>query len=1025
MIICGAVCCAGVSNLAAAEHHGQVKFGGLPVPGATVTAIQGDRKLATTTDFQGNYSFPDLAEGTWTVQVEMQCFATDMRDVTVAPGAPAGEWELRVLPLGEIHVEKTPGEPVEEPTAPPAAKTRDSYQHADLNAVPAAAPPANQTPEREPGAFEGQSPDDLAQRASDGFLINGSTNNSASSPFGLWPAFGNFRKGPASLYSGNLGLILDNSALDARPFSFTGQNMAKPAYNRLTGVLSFGGPLKIPHLFKNGPFISVNYQWTPNRNVSTQPGLVPTSAERQGNFSQALNPLGSPVQIFDPETGLPFPGGVIPQDRISPQARALLNLYPIPNFAGGPRYNYQVPIVGDIHQDSLQSRFNKAINRSNQLSGTFAFQSTRADNPNLLGFLDTTDSTGLNASINWRRNFGARLVFNAGYQYSRMVTRNTPYFQDRFNISGEAGITGNNQDPVNWGPPDLVFSGGITTLSDGRPSFNRDQTSGLSYGVFWIRGRHNLAFGADFRRQQFNRLSQQNPRGTFTFTGAATQATANGLTVAGTGSDFADFLLGVPDASSIAFGNADKYFRASTVDAYVTDDWRINPGLTVNAGIRWDYGAPITELYGRLVNLDIAPRFAAAAPVLASSPAGALTGQGYPDSLIRPDRRGFQPRVGVAWRPFPASSTVIRAGYGVYYNTSVYATIATQMAQQSPLSKSLSVQNSPENPLTLANGFIGSPTTTLNTFAVDPDFRVGYAQTWQLSIQRDLPGALVVVASYLGTKGTRGTQQYLPNTYPSGATNPCPPCPAGYVYLASNGNSTRESGQIQLRRRLRSGLAASVQYTFSKSIDDAALGGRGQGTPVIAQNWLDLAAERGLSSFDQRHLVNFQTQYTTGMGIGGGALMGGWKARMLKDWTVTTQITAGSGLPLTPTYLVPVSGTGVTGSIRPDVSGASIYAAPPGYFLNPAAYRAPAPGSWGNAGRNSITGPAQFVMNASLGRSFHLRDRLIFDFRVDAANAINNVTFPSWNTTATSAQFGLPLAANPMRSLQTTLRARF
>ena len=132
--------------------------------------------------------------------------------------------------------------------------------------------------------------------------------------------------------------------------------------------------------------------------------------------------------------------------------------------------------------------------------------------------------------------------------------------------------------------------------------------------------RHNLTFGGDFRRQQFNYLSQQDPRGTFTFTGAATA----GSTTTG-GADFADFLLGIPDTSSIAFGNADKYFRESVYDAYLTDDWRINPQFTLNAGLRWEYGAPITELYGRLVNLDIAPGFSAAAPVVESNPVGALT----------------------------------------------------------------------------------------------------------------------------------------------------------------------------------------------------------------------------------------------------------------------------------------------------------------------------------------------------------------------------------------------------------------
>jgi hypothetical protein len=347
------------------------------------------------------------------------------------------------------------------------------------------------------------------------------------------------------------------------------------------------------------------------------------------------------------------------------------------------------------------------------------------------------------------------------------------------------------------------------------------------------------------------------------------------------------------------------------------------------------------------------------------------------------------------------------------------------MAQQSPLSRSLSVQNTAANPLTLANGFNASPNITTDSFAVDPNFHVGYSQNWQVSAQRDLPGSLVATATYLGIKGTRGMQEFLPNTYPTGAANPCAACPSGFIYLTSNGNSTRESGQLQLRRRLHNGLTASLQYTYSKSIDDSALGGRGQGSYVIAQNWLDLSAERGLSTFDQRHLLNLQMQYSTGTGLGGGTLLSGWRGALFKQWTVTSQIIAGSGLPLTPVYLTPVNGTGVTGSIRPDYTGAALYSAPSGLFLNPAAYAVPAPGQWGDAGRDSITGPSQFSLNASLGRTFRMSDRFNLDLRVDSTNALNHVVYSTWNTTVTSAQFGLPTSANAMRSLQTTLRLRF
>ncbi len=199
-------------------------------------------------------------------------------------------------------------------------------------------------------------------------------------------------------------------------------------------------------------------------------------------------------------------------------------------------------------------------------------------------FVDTTDTLGINASANWSHRFNQRWFLNLGTQFSRLATHVTPYFENRENVSGQAGISGNDQDAMNWGPPTLVFSSGIAGLSDAQSSFDRNQTSGLSYSMLWNRGAHNVMFGGDFHRREFNYLSQQDPRGTFTFTGAAS------------GSDFADFLLGIPDASSLAFGNADKYFRESVYDAYITDDWRIGPELTLNAGLRWEYGAPITEL---------------------------------------------------------------------------------------------------------------------------------------------------------------------------------------------------------------------------------------------------------------------------------------------------------------------------------------------------------------------------------------------------------------------------------------------
>jgi len=1035
---------------AASEYHGQVTFGGLPLPGATVTVTQGTKKLTTSSDQGGLYFFPDLTDGAWKIDIDMLCFSPIHGDVTVSANTPAGKWELALLPLEQIAKLTTlPPTPLPTPavTAPAPAKKPASPGGANDSAVEIPKPA-----------------EDASQQSTDGFLVNGSVNNAATSRFSLDRAIGNRRYNSRSLYTGGLAAILDNSALDARPYSISGLSIPKDSYNRITGVLTLGGPIKIPRVLPRGPTFFVGYVWTRNRTAETDPGLVPTAAERMGDLSGLLNPLGQPVVVYNPATGKPFAGNIVP---VSAQAAALLQLYPSPDIAGNSIYNYQAAILNSSHQDVLQLHLDQTIGHKDEVYGNFNFQSTRASSSNLFAFTDTTDTLGINTNIHWSHRFSQRLFVYTGYQFSRLRTNIVPYFENRRNVSGEAGISGNNQEPANWGPPALTFSSGITALSDEQSSFDRNRTDGFSGSAAVYRGRHNITVGGDLRKQEFNYYSQTEPRGTFTFTGAATQGTSGGVTTGG--SDLADFLLGVPDTSSIAFGNADKYLRAPAYDLYGTDDWRVLPNLTINAGMRWEYGAPITELKGRLVNLDVASGFTAVAPVLASDPVGSLTGSHYPSSLIRPDKRGFEPRVGISWRPIPASTVVVRGGYGIYDDTSVYQTSALALAQQSPLSKSLSVQNSTACPLTLANGFTPCASITSNTFAVDPDFRVGYAQTWQLGVQRDLPFALQMTATYLGVKGTRGVQQFLPNTYPIGATNPCADCPSGFVYEASGGDSTRQSGQLQLRRRLRSGFTASLLYTYSKSIDDDAMlggqghvvastqsqgssspsGGQGQSSgpsgggqsstggaststqstaaPIaaIAQNWLNLHAERSLSSFDQRHLLNLQAQYTSGEGLGGGTLMGGWPGRLLKEWTVLAQVTAGTGLPETPVYLAAVPGTGFTGTIRPNPTGAPIYTGSAGAHLNTGAYAAPLLGQWGTAGRYSITGPSQFSLDTTLARTFRPSGRFYLDARVQATNLLNHAVFTGWNTTVNSTQFGLPVAANPMRSLETTLRLRF
>jgi hypothetical protein len=1010
---------------AASEHIGQVTFNGVAVPGATVVASQGDKRLATSTNQQGLYRFADLADGTWTIRVEMIGFSPASKDITIAADPQPVTFELSLLPF-EVAAKDLPrlapaaaAPPATASTngnqarqAQPAGRTSSTnggaLQRAEVTAAARPAQPAAAAPPADPP------PAEASNAAADGLLVNGSVNNGAASPFAQPAAFGNNRRTGRSLYTYAVGMNFGTSAWDTPQYSFSQFQTPQPEYTDTHYLFTFQGPLKIPGMLQRRPNLFLGYQHTEDHNATTQSALVPTLLERTGDFSRSVTAAGNPVTITDPTTGLPYANNQIRPEQLSPQAQALLKLFPAPNLdVDGGKQNYQAPFLSANRQNSVQMRVTQPINQRNQLLGTLSYQHTGLDTTSLFGFRDESTTSVVDSTVTWTRRFNQFFSIRPRGQYTQVTNEMTPFFAGTSNISGEAGIAGNNQTPANWGPPSLQFAT-ITGLSDANASFTRLRTMTGGAEGYWYKGRHNLTIGGDVRMVHNDVLTQQDPRGRFSFNGAVS------------GNDLADFLLGVPRTTSIANGNPDKYFRSMQYDAYMNDDLRLSPAFTVMLGVRWEYEGPITEKQGRLVNLDVAPDFSHVAPVVATDPTGTVSGETYSSSLVSPDKLGIEPRLALAWRPVPGSSLVVRAGYGIYRNTNVYQPIATLLAQQPPLSRTFSVENSASNPVTLANAFLAAaPQNAINTYAVDPNLRVGAAQNWNASVQRDLPASLTVTTSYLGTHGTDLLQQFLPNSYALGTTNPCPACPAGFIYLVSDGVSNRHAGQVQLRRRLRNGLTWTANYTLAKANDNAtAFSGPTQSGMAVAQNWLDLDAEYGPSSFDQRHLFTGQVQYTTGVGVGGGALLSGVKGSIIKNWTITANMDAGSGKPVTPVVQTQIPGTGVLGAMRADRTDASTSDIPEGFYINPAAYTVPV-GHFGSAGRNSERGPKQFNLNMNVTRTFVLTQRFNMDWRLDVTNLLNRVTYSAINTSVGSQQFGLPIAANTMRKIQTSVRLRF
>jgi len=845
---------------------------------------------------------------------------------------------------------------------------------------------------------------------------------------------GNRRNRGQQTIHGMVNVVLHNSIFDARPFAVNGQETPKPSYAKERYSVQIGGPLMIPHLFRlsNTTF---NFNYTGNRadNLSTQVGTVPTLAERTGDFSLANN------IIYDPTTHAPFANNVIPSSLIAQNSIALglLKFIPLPNqsgscsatFTGGCNsQNYEFTTTVPNNNQSVGLRIGQSFGRRDRLALNFQLQDRDSISPQIFGFLDHSEGRGISTSLSWTHTFAPRVFSIASVNFNRNRSNALPFFANGENVAAELGIEGTSNNPLNYGPPNLSFTN-FSGLTDGSASLTRVQSTSFNEAFTWMRGKHSLSFGGLYSRSQNNIQTDSNGRGTFSFTGLSTSGfDANGQPIANTGFDFADFLLGSPNSDSVRFGDTSTYFRTHNYSVFGQDDFRMLPNLTINFGLRYEYFGVPFELRGHESNLDIAPGFTGVAQVIPNQ-SGPYSGV-FPVGLVNPDRNNWAPRIAVAWRPWPKGKTIVRAGYGIYYNAAAYNAFARNLAAQPPFANTNSVITSSEALLTLADGFLVTPPgkTITNTWAIDRYYRVPYAQTWSVNVQQELPSRLVLQVGYLATKGTRLDTQQLPNRAPPGSS----PLTAeelrqigyatGFTFESSDASSIYHSVRVTLNRRFHRGVSFSANYIFSKAIDDATTFGGG-----VAQNNLDLDAERSLSNFDHRHVFNGNYVLTSPFGHESKLLAQHRStSKLLEDWTLSGGITAQTGAPLNPRVSGNQSdsaGTGANGTTRPNATGLPIDAGS-GYF-NTLAFVLPAPGFFGNAGRNTIPGPGMVSLNGSFGRSFGLGERRNLEFRFDATNALNHVNIASYGTTINAATYGLPLSASAMRSMSVTLRFRF
>ena len=1056
-------------------QSGVVKSANQPIPGATVTATIGDRKLITTTDQNGHYAFSAAPAGECSIEVSMFGFDSATKKSDCADAAKIDfALQLQESPVAQRLARMGGAQ---------AGNQLESQLQSEMNtpeaAVPGAAPVDGQNSS---DAFQvsGSLSQGLAQNSQPDFGImmggpggpGGPGGGQMGGPGGPGVApggpggfggpggggpggggfggrgggpggggnrgqgqgrpgaqFGN-RRAPSQIH-GMVFMTLANSVVNARPFSITGQEVPQPPYASARFGFLVGGPLVIPKIVKDtSTFFYVNYTGTRSRQSYSAVETVPTALEREGNFSQTLQSNGAPVLIFQPGGTTPFPGDKL--TALNPIAVALLGHYiPMPNQTGTVD-NYQYLASPPNNTDNLNARVMRNLNTKDRLAYHLSYQNRDGDNAQPFAFFDTVSGYGIQTDLTWTHNFTPTTILSSMVSFNRNRNETTPFFAYGTDVASELGIAGTSTNPVDYGPPNLNFTN-FGALSDGQPLLSRNQSQGGTESVVLSRGKHTLTLGLQYSRNDTSTTTQQNGRGTFNFNGQATSELVKGVAVTGTGFDFADFLLGMPQSASIQYSPA-MYFTQNVWTGYALDDFKVSANLTLSLGLRYEFFAPLQEKYSEMANLDIAPGFTNVAVVAPSVP-GPYTGS-FPAGLINPDYRNFSPRLGLAYKvPFIKRSTIIRSGYGIYYNGQSYIPFGLKLAQQPqppglpPFAVSKSVNTSAENPLTLADGLVSVSSDITNTFAVDRYYRTPYAQTWNLTIQHDLGRGFFMEVGYLGTKGTRLDILMLPNEGPPGSpgssgnqlTNA-----TGFTYDAPIGDSSFNALQTHLMRRFRGGISMNARYTFSKSIDDASsFGGVGS---TVAQNWLDLAAERGLSSFNRTHVFTMSWVYTSPFGNPNSRYAsGGTAGRLLRNWSLSGSITAESGTPLTARILdneTELAQTNGVGSERADATGLPVTSGS-GLF-NLAAFTTPPSGQFGNAGRNTIPGPNLVAVNAAFGRSFQFGDtRRRLEFRAEGNNIFNQVSFTNVATVVGASNYGLPTAASAMRTLDIVMRFRF
>jgi hypothetical protein len=747
---------------------------------------------------------------------------------------------------------------------------------------------------------------------------------------------------------------------------------------------------------------------------STLVSHVPTPEMKKGDFS-AL-----PQQLIDPLSGLPLEGNRMPQDRISSVAQNMLAVIPDPN-ASDPDRNYinNQPFV--LSRNGISSRVDYQLGDGSAIFARYAISDgDHLHVSPLPAFGATHAEDEQDVAISFNRKINSRLLSNLRFDFTRTTSEVTSPNAGKTGLLESIGIDGVSvDDPSQEGYPDFQLSG-YASFGDGRVPLSAVNNR-FSYegGFTWTPESHTLQAGAGFVAYQANNASSDGVRrGRFAFNGYYS------------GDSFADFLFGVPDAATRGVGSDRSDLRRKSWYVYARDEWRIDPRLSLTAGVSYNYMPPFHSVHQNVsgfVPLLFEPPLDGKI-VIAGTPEAEEAGLGPagPGGMVFPDRNDWAPDFGIAYRPFGSNRLVMRGSYALRYGPPGRDYYVSYLGRNYPFYYTQSaISQVDQAEIDIADPFESTTLTQLGVRGIEPTLRTGYVQDWFCRIQGQVTRQWYLESGYEGTKSAH-MPRVLPSNVPvpdTGVIDLRRPNPDyGQFSILTGGSSyTSHRMDVAMEHRFAEGYALKSGFIWASSIGDLYYGN--------PSNPRDLAAERAPSDWlpSRRFYLNYLFDLPFGRGgrIANG--VGPWLDGLIGGWRLSGITSLQDGTRYNPILSGDYNNDGVSGD-RPDRLGSGVledsersvdqwfdiddFAAQPAY-------------TFGNAGRNILVGPSYANWDLSLIKQARFTDGSLVEFRVELFNAFNHANFELPYAVVETSSFGKIFGAHRAREIEVALRYSF